>query len=66
MEILKIAYAVFVSRLSSYGTVYGALAGIPIFLLWMYIFWAVVLFGAEVAAGLRYRRMAEDVDGQRR
>jgi len=52
MEVLKIAFAVFVSRLSSYGTVYGALAGVPIFLLWMYIFWVVVLFGAEVAAGI--------------
>ena len=43
---LKLAFAVFVSRLSSYNTVYGALAGIPIALLWMYIFWGVVLFGA--------------------
>jgi membrane protein len=55
MAVLKIAFGLFVSRLSTYGTVYGALAGIPIFLLWMYIFWAVVLFGAVVAARLRPR-----------
>jgi membrane protein len=59
MEALKIAFALFVSRLSSYDAVYGALAGIPIFLLWMYIFWAVVLFGAEVAAGLAHGRIGE-------
>ena len=55
LEGLKLAFAVFVSRLSSYNTVYGALAGIPIVLLWMYIFWAVALFGAEIAAGLGQR-----------
>jgi membrane protein len=55
LEGLKFAFAVFVSRLSSYNAVYGALAGIPIVLLWMYIFWAVVLFGAEIAAGLAQR-----------
>ena len=60
MGILKFLFSMFVSRFSSYGTVYGALAGIPIFLLWMYIFWAVVLLGAELAAGLRYLRMKEN------
>jgi membrane protein len=55
LEGLKLAFALFVSRLSSYSAVYGALAGIPIVLLWMYIFWSVVLFGAEIAAGLAQR-----------
>jgi len=50
IEALKLAFALYVSRLSSYSVIYGALAGIPIFLLWMYIFWVVVLFGAEIAA----------------
>jgi membrane protein len=63
MEGLKIGFTFFVSRFSSYGAVYGALAGIPIFLLWMYIFWAVVLFGAEVAAGFGHWRTEEDPDG---
>ena len=52
LEALKLPFAVFVARLSSYNAVYGALAGIPIFLLWMYIFWCAVLLGAEVAACL--------------
>jgi membrane protein len=55
LEGLKLAFAIFVARISSYNTIYGALAGIPIVLLWMYIFWAVVLFGAEIAAGLGQR-----------
>jgi membrane protein len=63
MEALKIAFAFFVARFASYGTVYGALAGIPIFLLWMYIFWGVVLFGAEVAAGFGHWRTEVDSHG---
>ncbi len=55
LEGLKLAFVLFVSRISSYNAVYGALAGIPIVLLWMYIFWGVVLFGAEIAAGLARR-----------
>ncbi len=55
LEVMKLGFAVFVERLSSYSNVYGALAGVPIFLLWMYIFWSVVLLGAEVAAVLAGR-----------
>jgi membrane protein len=41
--------------------VYGALAAIPIFLLWMYISWSAVLFGGVVAAGLPQWRVDEGV-----
>lgn len=52
VELLKIAFAWYITSWASYRNVYGALAAIPIFLLWMYISWAAVLFGAVVAAGL--------------
>lgn len=52
LETLKLGFGLYVLRMSSYSTIYGALAGIPIALLWMYIFWAVVLLGAETAACL--------------
>src|SRR5438270_572261 len=52
IEILKIGFVIYIGSLSSYQTVYGAIATIPIFLLWMYISWMAVLLGAVVAANL--------------
>ncbi|HEY0418095.1 MAG TPA: YihY family inner membrane protein [Acetobacteraceae bacterium] len=52
LQVLRFGFSVFVSQLASYSRVYGALAGIPIFLLWMYIFWIAVLIGAEITATL--------------
>jgi membrane protein len=52
IEILKVGFSIYISANSFYSTVYGALAVIPIFLLWMYISWMAVLLGAVVAAAL--------------
>src|SRR5882762_11466333 len=52
IEILKVGFSIYIGASSFYSTVYGALAVIPIFLLWMYISWMAVLLGAVVAAAL--------------
>jgi membrane protein len=52
IEILKVGFSTYISATSFYSTVYGALAIIPIFLLWMYISWMAVLLGAVFAAAL--------------
>jgi membrane protein len=59
IEFLKIGFALYVGAMSSYQTVYGALAAIPIFLLWMYVSWNAVLLGAVVAANLPTWRIDE-------
>ncbi|SLN15202.1 YihY family inner membrane protein [Oceanibacterium hippocampi] len=51
-ELGKKGFAVFLVYAPTYQVIYGALATIPIFLVWMYLSWAFVLFGAEVAHGL--------------
>jgi membrane protein len=61
IEILKIGFAIYIGAASYYQTVYGALAAIPIFLLWMYISWTAVLLGAEVAAALPLWRIDESI-----
>jgi membrane protein len=59
IEILKIGFSVYIGTMSSYQTVYGAIAAIPIFLLWMYLSWMAVLLGAVVAANLPTWRVDE-------
>ncbi|MGE5270853.1 MAG: YihY family inner membrane protein [Thiohalocapsa sp.] len=59
IEILKIGFVFYIGTVSSYQTVYGAIAAIPIFLLWMYVSWMAVLLGAVVAANLPTWRVDE-------
>jgi membrane protein len=51
-EVLKVAFALYLAVVPGYTAVYGAVAVIPIFLIWLYLSWAVVLIGAEVTASL--------------
>ena len=59
IEISKIAFVFYIGQVSSYQTVYGTLAAIPIFLLWMYVSWVAVMLGAVVAANLATWRVDE-------
>jgi membrane protein len=53
-ELMKSVFAEYVRLVPTYNLVYGAFAAIPIFLLWVYLSWLVVLFGAEFTASLAY------------
>src|SRR5579859_6419232 len=50
-ECAKYAIAYYLRR-ASYQQIYGALAAIPIFLLWIWVSWLVVLLGATFTAAL--------------
>jgi len=50
-DVAKLGFVAYVSN-ANYSVIYGALATIPIFLFWLYIVWAVILFGASLAASL--------------
>lgn len=47
----KKAFVAYVAN-ASFKVIYGTLATIPIFLLWLYLVWVVILLGASLAASL--------------
>lgn len=55
-EIMKHGFVIYIAKVPTYSLVYGAFASFPIFLLWMFLCWLVVLLGAEVSATLSYVR----------
>ncbi|MDH5189489.1 MAG: YihY family inner membrane protein, partial [Rhodospirillaceae bacterium] len=50
--LVRKGFAFYVEVFPAYQTLYGAVSVIPIFLIWMYLSWAVVLIGAEVTASM--------------
>ena len=48
-EFVKRGFAYYVGVSTGYSTIYGAVAVVPLFVFWLYVAWAVVLYGAEVA-----------------
>ncbi|WP_298011356.1 YihY family inner membrane protein [uncultured Aquabacterium sp.] len=50
LELAQKALAFYLAQVPVYSTVYGAFAAMPIFLIWIYLSWLIVLMGAVVAA----------------
>jgi len=57
-ELMKRGFGLYVTSVPTYTAVYGAFATIPIFLIWIYLSWLVVLFGAVITAVLPTWRAA--------
>lgn len=63
LEVAKRLLAWYVGSMPTYSAVYGAFAAVPILLLWIYVAWLIVLWGAVIAAyapslSMRVARMA--------
>ncbi len=51
--VLKNGFALFMLKNNVYKTLYGAVAAVPLILVWMYLYWAAVIFGAVVTAAIQ-------------
>lgn len=56
IEIGKLAFGFYASRVSTYEGLYGPLAVLPILIVWSFLSWSFVLIGAELAFVVQHRR----------
>ncbi len=54
-----ISYQIGVSK---YNAIYGSFAQVPLFLIWLYLSWIIILFGAELSFGLQNFRSSSTKD----
>jgi membrane protein len=48
LELLKYGFGLYVKWFPTYNLIYGAFAVIPLFLLWLYLLWFILVFNASV------------------
>lgn len=48
-ELMKSLFGTVMTNFTSYEAIYGAFAAIPIFLLWIYLSWNLILLGVEIS-----------------
>jgi membrane protein len=67
--VMQRVFGLFIARFPTYTLVYGTFAALPIFLVWLYLSWVVVLLGALLAAMLpsffERKRIAAPFPGDR-
>ncbi len=55
-EVGKLAFAQYVKFSTGYAQLYGSIALIPLFMMWVYVMWCIVLFGLNVTYFLQHGR----------
>jgi membrane protein len=53
-------FGVYVSKYANFEKIYGMLGTLPAFLIWIYVSWVIVLFGAEVTYTFQYHRLTPE------
>jgi len=62
-ELAKRGFALYIANFPTYAMIYGTFAAVPVFLVWIYLSWLVVLLGATITALAPAYRL---VEGERR
>ncbi|MDP9408444.1 MAG: YihY/virulence factor BrkB family protein [Actinomycetota bacterium] len=57
------AFSVYVSNFGSYGKTYGALAGVVVLLLWLFLTSYIILLGAEINSEMEHQTARDTTEG---
>lgn len=60
IEALKFGFSWYVKAFPTYDLVYGAMAAVPVFLLWLYLMWFIVIWNACVLAQMSAKTRSGD------
>lgn len=61
-ELAKWGFRQYLGYSVSYAKLYGSMAILPLFMLWVYLTWLIILFGLQVAYGLQHYDAAKQID----
>lgn len=53
IEASKLGFGLYISNVQTYEVLYGALSAIPLFLIWVYLTWSIILFGASLTSCMK-------------
>ena len=59
-ELAKYGFAIFVAKFSTYEVIYGAITAIPLFFLWVFLSWLILLLGAVISFALHRFEMKRE------
>ncbi|MEM9166210.1 MAG: YhjD/YihY/BrkB family envelope integrity protein [Planctomycetota bacterium] len=60
-EVAKYAFRQYIDFSVSYAKLYGSIGVLPLFMLWIYATWLIVLFGLQVSYGLQHLSVAREM-----
>ncbi len=60
-QIFQWAYIQFQIGITKYNAIYGTFASVPIFIVWIYFSWIVILYGAELGFVFQNRKNLKDI-----
>jgi membrane protein len=61
-ELAKWGFRQYLGYSVSYAKLYGSMAVLPLFMLWVYLTWLIILFGLQIAYGLQHYDAAKHID----
>jgi len=61
-ELAKWGFRLYLGYSASYAKLYGSMALLPLFMLWVYLTWLIILFGLQVSYGLQHIEAAKRIE----